>query len=37
MLNINSQDGDFYGVGKLTPPGEGILFLPHDWSHTPIH
>jgi lipopolysaccharide transport system ATP-binding protein len=35
MLTVHSQDGDYYGVGKLSPPGEGILFLPHDWSHTP--
>jgi len=35
MITVHSQDGDYYGVGKLSPAGEGILFLPHDWSHTP--
>lgn len=35
MMTMHSQDGDYYHVGKLSPPGEGILFQPHDWSHRP--
>lgn len=34
MLTLNSQDGDYYGVGRLSPPGEGILFLPNEWKHS---
>jgi hypothetical protein len=32
-LNFVSHDGDFYGSGRLTNPGEGILFLPHHWTN----
>ncbi len=35
LMTVRSEDGDYYGVGKLSPPGEGILFLPQDWRHTP--
>ncbi len=33
-ITVTSLDGDYYGVGKIAPPGEGILFLPHSWSHS---
>jgi lipopolysaccharide transport system ATP-binding protein len=29
---ILSHDGDFYGSGRMTNPGEGFMFLPHSWS-----
>lgn len=35
MTTIHSRDGDFYGVGKLAVAGEGILFVPHSWGHSP--
>jgi len=33
MITIHAKDGDYHGVGKIAPPGEGIVFLPHDWKH----
>ncbi len=35
MVTLHSQDGDFHQVGRISPPGEGILFIPHDWRHQP--
>ena len=32
-MTIHSKDGDYYGVGKVASRGEGILFLPQNWSH----
>ncbi|MDB5340385.1 MAG: transporter ATP-binding protein, partial [Planctomycetaceae bacterium] len=31
-LAFASHDGDFYGVGRLSNPGEGILFIPQRWD-----
>ncbi len=33
LMTIQSLDGDYYGVGRLSPPGEGIVFFPHQWAH----
>ena len=29
---ISVEDGDFYGTGKLPPPGYGSVAVPHDWE-----
>jgi lipopolysaccharide transport system ATP-binding protein len=29
---FNSHDGDFYGSGVITDPGQGVVFLEQDWT-----
>jgi hypothetical protein len=29
---ITSHDGDFFGAGRLANAGEGMIFIPHQWT-----
>jgi len=31
-VTIEVHEGDFYGTGKLPPPGYGSVLVPHHWS-----
>jgi hypothetical protein len=31
-IYFDSYDGDYYQSGIITKPGEGIIFLDHEWN-----